>query len=184
MRSADGIDVRTDANISWQHIPVPETVGPITQLVAVTPTHRAQDIINTGGNILVLSAFRSKDQAQIERYTVNPSPGGVTSNTITRIDDLFVKDIPSYFANFGLFYNSIATDGSLYYGVRNQQLGDEHAAVTVLFSTKGIYTGSRFLSNRIIPVDLRTISLIAAMIQNSATGSWLIGTDRGLRINE
>ncbi len=177
-RLAEGLDIRTVRDTTaWEHLPAPETIGPMEQLLAITPTDRAQDITSRGGNILALSAYRGKNQAQIARYSVDAS-------TVTRIDDLFVKDIPSYFANFGLFYNGIATDGSLYYGTHNQQLGDENAFVSVLFSTKGVYTGSRFLSNKIIPVDVKNTSLIASLIQNSATGSWLIGTDRGLRVNE
>lgn len=188
LRIGNGLDVRTAGVKSsvWQCIDAPETIGPMEQLVAITQKDRAQDITKTspGGNLLALSAYRGKNQAQIARYAVNQAPLVVSNTTVTRIDDLFVKDIPSYFANFGLFYNGIATDGSLYYGIHNKQFGDESAMVTVLFSTKGVYTGSRFLTNKIIPVNVTNTALIAALIQSSATGSWLVGDDHGLRVNE
>ncbi len=188
LRIGNGLDVRTvtSGGISWQQLPTPQTAGPIEQLLAITATDRAQNIAQTtnGGNIIALSAFRGKNQAQMVRYDVTNAAGGVDNSTVTRIDDLFVKDVPSYFADFGLFYNGIATDGALYYGTRNQQLGDESALLTVLFSTKGIQTGSKFLSNKVIPIDLTKSSLIASMLQNSATGSWLVGTDQGLQVNE
>jgi hypothetical protein len=188
-RIANGLDVRTiDSNgIAWQRIAAPEAIGPIRQLLAITITGRAQNSATdlNGSNILALSAFRGKNQAQIVRYAINPvTASGVVDTTVQRINDLFVENIPSYFANFGSFRSLMATDGSLYFGTRNKYPGNTNAMVTVLHSIGGVQTGSRFLTSKVIPLDLNGINLIAAMIQNSATGSWLVASDQGMRANE
>ncbi len=186
-RLANGLDARTASDVDfWPQLATPEAIGPIRQLFAVSKTGRAQDIARKtgGGNLFALSAFRGKNQAQVFRFDVQQvTTGSISDTTIRRIADLFIENIPSYFVNFGLFRNVFATDGALYYGTRSKHQ-DDIPLVTVLFSTGGVQTGSRFLTNKLIPVDLRDSDLIAAMIQNSATGSWLVGGDLGVRSNE
>ncbi len=100
-----------------------------------------------------------------------------------RVKDLFVEDIASYFVSFGIFRNIFATDGSLLYGTQSK-MQENSSQVTVLNSKVGIHTGSRFLNNLLVPAGLADSTLIAGMIQNSATGTWLIAGDHGLRANE
>ncbi len=187
-RINDSLDVRSVNTISalWQLLATPEDIGAIRQIVAVTQTGRAQDCARktNGGNFYVLSAYRGKDQAKLFRFAVQQVVGsGVTSTTVQRIPDLFVQNIPSYFASFGLFRNLCATDGALFFGTRGKA-DDEHSIVSVLFSKNGVHTGSGFLSNKEIPVNLDESTLIASMIQSSATGSWLVAGDQGIQANE
>ncbi len=188
LRIANGLDVRTidSDGIAWQVVDMPETIGPVQQLFAITKTGRSQDIAQkiNGGNFLALSAYRGKNLAEIVRFDVNcVTSTGVIDTTVARITDLFVENIPSYFVNFGVFRNLTATDGALYFGTRSKQF-DNNPLVTVLNASGGVQTGSRFLSNKVIPVDLSDTTLIAAMLQSSATGTWLVGTDGGIFANE
>lgn len=179
VRLSPGLDVRqvNFDTASWQRIPAPETVGPMQQLWPVTTTGRSQDATQGAGSYLIaLSAYRGKNQAQIIRYEIQ-------GDAVTRINDMYVQGIPSYFAMFGQFRALSATDGSIYYSTRNRT-EDTTTLVTALFSTGGVQTGSRFLSNKVIPVQEIGSTIIAAMLQTSATGSWLVAGDGGMQANE
>ena len=126
--------------------------------------------------------------AQIFRYSIEQTEtAGLTENTIQKVDDIFVKDIPSFFASFGLFRNILATDGALFFGTRSQQ-NEIDPVVTVLtslsFGSVQTTFASRPLFNRDVSVGLVKTSLLSAMLKNSASGSWLVAGDNGIRINE
>ena len=187
-RIANSLDVRSvdTVSASWELLSTPEDIGAIRQLIAVTQTGRAQDLAreSNGGNLYAMSAYRGKNQAKLYRFEVLQVVGSsITDTTVQRISDLYVQNIPSYFVNYGLFRNIFATDGALFFGTQSQS-DDEHSVATLLHATGGVQTGSRFLSNKEIPVDLSESSLISSMIQSSATGSWLLAGDHGIRANE
>lgn len=188
-RLADGLDVRTvDTNsVSFEKLDTPEGVGPVRQLFAITSTGRAQDIArSTGGGMLyTLSAFRGKNQAQLHRFDVASVVGGsIGDTTVQRVRDLYVEGIASYFASFGLFKSIFATDGTLFYGAQST-MQDIDSQLTVLATRDGnVHTGSNFVNNLLIPARLDGTTLLAGMIQNSATGTWILAGDAGLRTNE
>ncbi len=187
-RLANSLDVRTvdTVSASWEILSTPEDIGAIRQLIVVTQTGRAQDIArkSDGGNLYAMSAYRGKNQAKLYRFEVQQVVGSsISDTTVQRISDLYVQNISSYFANYGLFRNIFATDGALFFGTQSQS-DDEHSVATILNAKGGVQTGSRFLSNKEIPVDLSESSLISSMIQSSATGSWLLVGDHGIRANE
>jgi hypothetical protein len=188
-RLADGLDARTVDihSVSFKQIDTPEGIGPVRQLFAITSTGRAQDIARStgGGMFYSLSAFRGKNQAQLHRFDVaNVIGSSIGDTTVQRVRDVYVEDIPSYFASFGLFKSLFATDGTLFYGAQST-MQDIDAQLTVLASRmENVHTGSNFVSNLLIPAGLEGTTLLAGMIQNSATGTWLIAGDQGLRANE
>ena len=174
----------------WQLVATPEGTGPVRQLTPISSSGRGQDVSkgNAGGNLYALSAYRGKNQSQIFRYSIAPTETAiVTGNTIKKLPDIFVKNIPSFFASFGIFRNIFATDGSLYFGTRSQDVDDD-PVVTFLTSlaTGSVQTGfqGRPLFTREINVGLENSTLITAMLKNSASGSWIVASDNGLRINE
>ncbi len=187
-RLNDGLDARTvdSSFVSWKLLDTPEGIGPVRQLFAITQSGRAQDIARqaNGGMFYALSAYRGKDQAQMHRFDVaQVTSSSISDSTVRRVLDLFVKNIPSFFVSYGMFRNFFATDGSLFFGTQSK-LHEDSSEASVLFSKSGIQTGSRFLSNRTLPADLSESTLISGMLQNSATGTWLISGDHGLRANE
>ena len=190
IRISDGQNVQTATNPFWQQVATPEGSGPVRQLIAQSTTGRAQDISKkaVGGTLYALSAFRGKNQAQLFRYAVQETAtSAVSGSTVVKLPDIFVKNVPSFFASFGSFRSILATDGAVFMGSVGKQLEND-ALVTVLNSlrTVGIYTGyaSRPLFNRQIDVGVADSMLISAFFKNSSSGSWLVGTDSGMRINE
>lgn len=188
LRIGNGLDVRTiDINgISWQQVEAPETVGPIQQLLPITVSHRAQNAARDteGSNLIALSGYRGKNQAQIVRYSINPTTAtGVIDTTVQKINDLYVKDIPSYFANFGAFKNIVAADGALYMGAISKR-DESDPFVSTLFADGRVHTGSHFLMNKVLPIDFAGSDLITGLLRNSATGGWLVAGDTGIKANE
>ena len=163
-------------NVNWQLQPLPEGDGAARQIFAVSGNGRSQDVATgDGGYVYVLSAFRGNNQAYAFRYAV-------TGTSVEKIPDLFVRDIPSYFVGFGEFRNQFATDGVLYFSSRNKT-EFEDAVVTTLNSTVGIRGGRAF------PTSIKTATtlggtIVSGIVRNSATGSWLVVGDNGVRINE
>ena len=190
VRIGDGQDVRSAINPVWQIIDTPEGIGPVRQLLAQSTTGRAQDISKNsiGGTLYALSAFSGKCQSQIFRYDIQQTEtNAVSAQTVVQVPDLFIKDISSYFASFGLFRNILGTDGSIFMGSISKQLED-NPLITVLTSvrTMGIYTSfsSRPLFNKTVDAGIADSTIVSALLKNLSSGSWLVGSDGGLRINE
>lgn len=187
-RLANGLDGRAvdTSSALWTPIGMNEGTGTVQQVYAVTVTGRQQDIarVSGGGNLYVLSAYRGKNRANLFRFAVKQVVGtAISDTTIQRIPDLFVKDIDSYFANFGLFKHGFSTDGSLFCAIHNKR-ADGPAEASTLFSKGGIFSGSGFLTNKRIPINFDDGSLITSMLQSSASGSWLVAGDYGIRVRE
>lgn len=126
LRIGNGKDVRTitsEIDADWTLISIPENAGPATALYPVTTTNRLQDITrNGGGYFYTLSANVGLDQSRINRFSVQQlnTTDTVSNTTIQAFDDLFVKNIPSFFLSFGEFRSNFATDGALYFATRNK----------------------------------------------------------------
>ncbi len=124
----DTKDVRTitsEADAQWQPVAIGENAGAPTALYTVTQTNRAQDITkNSGGHFYVLTANVGLNQSRINRFAVQPlsATESVSSTTVQAFDDIFVKNIPSFLLSLGEFRSNFATDGSLYFATRNQNV--------------------------------------------------------------
>lgn len=163
-------------SVGWSMLATPEGIGAVRQLFAVSATGRAQDVAKSpSGYIYALNAFVGKDQAYLFRYAVS-------GLAVSKIPDLFVEDIPSYFVGFGQFRNIFITDGALYIASRSKTQTTSPVVIS-LNSTVGIKTGSRFPSTILLPTGVQG-TLVTALVKNSASGSWIVAGDSGLRINE
>ena len=126
-RIGNNKDVRTITNETdarWTRVEIPENAGAPILLYPATQTNRAQDITkNNGGNLFVLTANAGLDQSRINRFFIQPleSNDVVNSTTIQPFDDLFVENIPSFLLSFGEYRSNFATDGGLYFSLRNQR---------------------------------------------------------------
>ncbi len=186
-----GVSIATNAtDVAWTFIPLPEGVGPVTHIFPTSVTGRMQDLANGFcGQVYVLSGYRGLNQARLYRLAIKDVQGVMINDTTVQLfPDLFVKDIPSYFASFGAFRNLFATDGALYLLTRGKE-GFEDPVVHLLVSQTGIRGGVQFLgvTTASVPVSLDNATLIATLVRNFASGSWLLGGDfggGGIRVNE
>jgi hypothetical protein len=175
-RSGNGKDIRTisdPAQASWTSLSLPETLGPVTELIALTTSGRAQDIAKSlNSNVYALNAYVGKKRAQITRFTIQDvSATPVDDNTVQLIPDFFVLGAQSPFYNFNGFKDHINADGTV--------------LLHELKANFGLKSAVGFSQGTVLPLTFfNTSSIINRLARSSASGAWLIGGNFGLQVNE
>ncbi len=181
-------DAINEFSVGWTSVSLPEGVCTVIQLISVSKTGRAQDITKEqGGQIYVLDAYEGKNKSRIHRFSVqniiNNNP--VQADTLTLFDDLYIKDVPSFLLNFGIFKQSFTTDGALYFATEDQNL-NKPVLVTLTPVKTPPRTGVLFIgvSSTTVPITLSNGSYISALLRSVASGSFLITGDFNVQVNE
>lgn len=192
MRVGNGSDISAATNqtdVGWTSVTLPESVGPVTQILPVTITGRAQDFADAAGthtyssNVCVLNAYVGYDLGQVARFTCKDiSASVVDDTTLQLIPNYFVVNIPAPIINYNGFRDVLATDGASFLSGLSRKL-QQDPFVQILF---GLKRGVRniFSSNTNVPLTLNSASRITNILRDSASGSWLVGGDFGLQVNE
>lgn len=179
----------TDAIPRWQAIAIPESEIPIMALYPITVTGNQSDFARgVGSNIHILSGNNYRNLSIINRFAIKGLQEGavVEQDTVQPfLVDQFIKGKPSYFIDYGETENIYGTDGALTFAVHNKQ-GNTRTTVKIPLATSLPMNGVRFTGVRSQPLHdvVPNNANIAALVQNSATGSWLIGGTMGMRVNE
>ncbi len=188
MRNGNGTDISTATTIAdaaWTMITIPEGAGPIVQLYPVTQSGRAQDITaSEGGYFHALRGYYGKNQSQVNRFCVRALglADDITDTTVEPLLDLFVKDVPSYFLNFGEFRNFFRTDGAYGLSALSKQFATP-VCLTQLPALPPARTGERFVGVRSkkVPLNFGQATQINALMRNSASGSVSVAGDFAVR---
>jgi len=171
----------------WTFVPLPEGSGTVTQIIPVSKTRRAQDITkNQGGQVYILDAYQGKNKARIHRFSVqNINNNLVQADTFTLFNDLYIKDIPSFLLNFGIFKQNFTTDGALYFATEDQNLTDP-LRVTLTPVKTPPRTGALFVgvNSTTVPIVLSNGSYISALLRSVASGSFLVTGNFNVQVNE
>lgn len=186
-RDITAIADEQDAN--WTVVPVPESDGCVYKLIPFSISGRAQDLArNQGGELYALGAYRGKERAQVNRFVVHGlnEDDDVNDSTILPLPDLFIKDRLSYLVNFGDLRTVFATNGSVFFHARSHEHGVNARVDTLPIVQSPPQSGFRFQGPRSLVVNtgISGDSFIGAILRDSASGSWIISGDFGLRINE
>jgi len=169
----------TEHNLAWTQITLPEGAGSVARFFVVSPTDKAIDFATTnrGGNIYVLNACVSLNQARIYRLSILGMQGPISDYTAALFNDHFFEDVnPTFYYDRGYYRNYIATDGAMLFMSRSSfypvQLNGTLEAINPV-----IHTG-------IIPVAGAPRTLISSrslsmgpLLLRSTSGSWMIGGD-------
>lgn len=190
-RVGDGQSIRQAldfAECSWTQIPLAQSLTNVTRLFAMSQTGRAQDVTRfNGGQIYVLNASASLNQAQIDRFSVAQKDEGnpVGPQDILPFDDVEIPSTLSPFAVFGQYKKDIITDGSVYFCTTdtNNPVVQSVSLLPKNPTPTGGHSGIGFANT-----PIRAISSIGTIVQplqrNNASGSWMVAGDFGLRVNE
>ncbi|HBY05409.1 MAG: hypothetical protein UV38_C0003G0112 [candidate division TM6 bacterium GW2011_GWE2_42_60] len=169
----------TEHNLAWTQITLPEGAGSVARFFVVSPTDKAIDFATTerGGNIYILNACVSLNQARVYRLSILGMQDPISDYTATLFKDHFFEDVnPTFYYDRGSYRNYIATDGAMFFMSRSSfypvQLNGTFEAINPV-----IHTG-------IIPVAGAPRTLISSrslsmgpLFLRSANGSWMIGGD-------
>jgi hypothetical protein len=209
-RVGTGADIRTASNshdAAWVSVSVAQNfAGPVTQLYARSTTGQAQDVAKDGtdGQLYVLSADRSRNRAQLNRFAISEvTTSDVTQNTVQAFPDFFTETkttptmgVPAYFANFGEFRDTFATEGALNFHARSQEISiASNLKLMANYTTIGamntvtvneVRSGFPFLGVRslLTPSGIEGGHDAPFLTLNSALGTWIIGNEYGIRTLE
>lgn len=190
-RSGNGINIlscKTSSEIKWTQVELAESVGavngqgPVTRLLALTRSGLESDLVN-GGNLYALNAYVGYTQAQLYRLSVQLIDGKISDKSVVLLPDYFIKGLNTFFVNFGDYRNYIATDGAQIFASRSSFSNKSPLLEILPFQLK---SGQRFGARNSITIDLKAENThsIGRMIRLSASGSWVIHGDFGLRVLE
>ncbi len=193
MQSGFGANIQTaatEADAQWTLINLPDSAGPVRQLFALSVDARVQSVGRSavGGMVYVVSGDYGQNRARLHRISVAQVTGGpVTSYSVQIIPDLFIRDIPSYFADFSQMVERFATDGAVFLFAKD---GAQETQVVVRAFPAQINawpkTGFRFLGARsiVVPTTVNNGKITTSLMRDSASGSSMTTGDFGLRIQE
>lgn len=175
----------------WTPVPLPQTVGPATQLFPITSSGRSQDFATDGGsNVYVLNAYVGSNEAQLARYTVSDvSSSAVSPFTIMQVLNSYPNIInPSLPIQAPLvfyygFRDIFATDGASFFNARSRNLNVDPFVNLVIGMLRGS-AGNDQNVYTINPLNIATANHLTQIVRDFASGNWLVAGDFGLRVNE
>lgn len=160
-------------------------VGPITQLLPISPTGMEKEWFTNargiGGNIYVLNGNVSYQQAQV--YRININYGVVSNSTVIPFPDFFVGDLRSFYVDLTDYRNGIQTDGGVFMVGRSAYL-EEWPFISVLSPAlrSSQINGGGVRSTQVMLREYKYYSL-GRIIRLSALGGWAVGGDFGIRLH-
>ena len=178
-RLANGKDVTTissPAQQNWQPVAIPEGQLPSLQLFPISINGQLQDVsANLIGQIYLLGSFISAQQGTINRFVIANTIGGnqITDQTVEPFEDFVLQNVLSNFALIGDNRCLYATDGAAGLNSVNGTLG----CCAILFNKFRDFKTE-------IPLQIEPACSIVQILRSSASGSWFVAGDFGLRVNE
>lgn len=174
-------------DINWQTAQLPEVagtfcgLGPVSRLLGLSP-NGFETGINQNGNIYALNGYVGYNEAQVYRFFVTPNPMP-TSNPLLLFPDLFILNKPTFYVNLEDYRNYFITDGAINAVSRSSYAG---ASPKLWLLHYPLASGQRFAAKNAALVDLNieNCKSIGRLTRDSASGSWLIYGDFGIRINQ
>jgi len=184
-RIASGSSARA-ADPLWVFQKLPESEFPIKTITGYGLNGIANSL-DQGGDCWILSGTARNNRSIINRLAISPFAGTIADNTVTPFAcDSFVNQKPSFFLDFGIYQDSVVSDGAQYFFARSVE-----SLIPTMIRTPNIRnplaqprSTNRFVGVQSLPMQpllpLDSPSDINALLQEPATGAWYIATSTGL----
>lgn len=182
LRSSNFADVRAQAMVTWVSVPLAESVGslthqgPVTRFFAIKPS--SQDMAD---NVYLLNAYVGLDQSMIYRLVVHLDHAQVTDESVKLFPDYVLKGTNSFFANLGEYRNYVVTDGSFIAISRSSHRQSQPIVQLLSPALKGGESARVRVPFLLLPTDAQTVG---GLVRSSATGSWMVPGDFGIRMQQ
>jgi hypothetical protein len=170
------------SNLSWTRIDLPEGVGPVFALSPLA----LYDVgwFAYSGQVYVHSAYQGYYSSRAHRLYVNLGDA-ITDDTVRLVDDQFIENKNSYFADLGQFHSTFFPDGGLFFfGRSNSRLTPTELLV---FPSQPVLS-TTLLSDRDfstpIVMSFGQNGLLRPMMRLSTLGSWIVPGEFGMRVSE
>lgn len=191
LRSGNGVNIAdaalaTSADVAWTQVILPQSLAPLSFLLPITRTGHIQDASNGQGSLVyVISGDIGNNRSRLSRISLADSSNAknVDNLSVLPLDDLFIKNSPSYFINLSGFRNRVATDGSIKCITVDRDLTESPSFLVLpLFVATG--TPLAAVAAKSLPVGFAGAADIVQLGRSSASGSWLAAGDFGVIVNE
>jgi hypothetical protein len=180
------VALATEQDVAWTLVNLPQALLPISYLLPISKTGHLQDISqDLGGVIYVISGDIGNNRARLSRISISDSGGMhvVDDMTVRALDDLFIRNSPSYFINLSGFRNIVSTDGSIRFITVDRNL-NESPSFLVLPPSIATGTPLAAVTAKPLPIGFAGASDIVQLLRLSASGSWIAAGDFGVIVNE
>ncbi len=180
-RVADAGDVSAPM-VAWTEVFVdklgPTSLGPVSSLTFISATKGGT---TKGGNLIVFAADFAKNLGQAYRFNIaDTSASPVGPGTIESTDEIFPSHL---FLDLGVYRGAITLDGATLFHILPQHFEDSGflKAIRMVPNLSNIR-----MRGAPIPLDLDPLTAhnVGILRRNSASGSWIIPGDWGVRVNE
>ena len=195
-RTSNGNDISTDptndAITGWTKVSLSEGYEGVTKLLPISSTDKSYEFASNGpGQVYALSSSVGLKSAAIHRFAILDvkAAAAITNNSIQLITnpylrdaDLTVFDVP--FSYLGVYRNNFATNGATLLAGSSQYLTVEQQ-LEILPNALKIGVPFNYKSEKKVDAGLSdSLSELYGIERNSATGSWLMYGNFGLRTLE
>lgn len=187
-RISNGEDIATTGSPSWIEIQntINNTTYSLGPVININTLSYEKGSFASGGNVYVLQGNMSVDLATVFRFNVaDTSATAVSDTTVQQIAEPKMKSTDTnhdYFYPIGKMRASFFTDGALGLHTMPNHFGRKDYLRKIYMSPR---PGS--IRHNDLIIDLKTDSTaynIGTPIKNTASGSWVIPGDWGIRVNE
>ena len=186
-RIAPGSSARA-AEPQWVVQEVPESEFPIETITGYGLDGLASSL-DQGGDCWILSGTARNNRSIVNRLAINPFSGSVAADTVVPFAcDWFFGHQPSFFLDFGIYQDSVVSDGAQYLFARSVEFSAPAMIRTPNVSaTKfNVFVQQPRSMNRFVGVQSLLVMPplgevdINTLMQELATGAWYIATSTGL----
>jgi hypothetical protein len=189
-RTGDGNDISTEANeaaVEWVAVTLPDSFTGITKLLPIgksaLPYEFADD---AAGQVYYIASTVSYQNAALGRLAITDASTAVAATTVQNVTHPVLKsgagvvtDAPLTF--LGNYRANFATNGATLLATSPQEVGQTTKLIRLPLKAG---TGVPFSYQQEKEIDLGVEGNILGLTRNSATGSWLVYGDFGIKVLE
>ncbi len=167
--------IKSDQNKYWTTLLVPPEIVPPQEFFVSSTTGLPTDFAQkNGGMFQLLSAYLGSNRARVNRFAVKDvSTAPIDDTTIAPLPDGDVEGVLGSFLTFPGYRSSFTTDGAL-------TLSTIGRALLISPYVKTLF----YRDGHVAPLGDSNGTLIDQVLRSSASGSWLVAGDFGIRVNE
>lgn len=181
-----GTDCRYHGSMEWQKISLPKAKGNVYKLFFVSSDGQKNGF-GHGGQLYVLTGSLLENMTRVYRlYIADVFKSGVMADSVKLIqyeDNDFYNIGFKPLLTFGNYRDHFSTNGAHYFSARSRQVKEKpfmQLSTLPHIRNKNLFEPVAFS----IPINIgKKTKNVSALVQNSATGNWLLAGDFGLKIH-
>lgn len=155
----------------------------VYKLHFVTRTHLEHDFAY-GAQVFASTGSLADNKTDVFRiYIDNVYENGITQESVQVVNNQLYRNSTAPFLSFNNFRSNFVTDGCHHFSSRSRQTTDK----PFLYMIPQEMIKRVFVSDHLcyqMPLQVHKANNIVKIVQNSATGNWIVAGDFGIRSNE